>query len=311
VSPKLKNLIYKEHMTYQASINHSFDVKLAAQLKSIELAILVHHFQYWINKNQKLDRNFKDGRTWTYQTREEIAANFPYFTKDQVRRYTDKLVKLKILKKGNYNKLKMDKTTWYSFENEEMFTIGRFANSMGESANRDDEFAKAIPKSIPKSLPDSIDLGLETEPIHKKEDKTLDASRRWKLTIPQTEDFEVIKSLSLKVEDKKIAFWVKNYPLKRILDAFNEATHYKPRSMSQYMSSLLDNNKVLPNANSEANIQFAKDFIQANKWNEPKIYKKYIKIPFGQDYFEIDFNMESIDFINRLLEKYEKTQEKL
>jgi len=132
-------------MTYQASFNHSFDVRLATELESIELAILVHHFQYWINKNQNLQRNFIDGCTWTYQTREEIASHFPYLSKDQVRRLTDKLVELKILKKGNYNKKGMDKTIWYAFVDEEKFTIGKSANSIGKSANVCGKFAKAIP----------------------------------------------------------------------------------------------------------------------------------------------------------------------
>lgn len=140
-------------MSYQASFNHSFDVKLAAELNSIELAILVHHFQYWINKNQELGRNFIDGCTWTYQTREEIASHFPYLTKDQVRRLTDKLVSLKILKKGNYNKKGMDKTIWYAFVNEENFTIGKSANSSGKSANLCGNSAKAIPHTKTDTKP--------------------------------------------------------------------------------------------------------------------------------------------------------------
>lgn len=111
-----------------SSSHHSFDIALAAELGSIELAILIHHFQYWINHNQKLDRNFKDGRTWMYQTREEIAAHFPYFSDDMVRRYTDKLVCLGILRKGNFNKHKMDKTIWYAFENEESLRLANLPN---------------------------------------------------------------------------------------------------------------------------------------------------------------------------------------
>lgn len=143
-------------MTYQASINHSFDVKLAIQLESVELAIVVYHFQYWINKNQELNNNFIDGRTWTYQTREAIAACMPYFSPDQIRRFTDKLVDLKILKKGNYNEHSMDKTIWYAFENEEMFTIGKIAKSNGKIANGAGKIAKAIPNTIPNTITNNV-----------------------------------------------------------------------------------------------------------------------------------------------------------
>lgn len=135
------------------SNSHSFDKHLASEY-GIEEAIIIHHFQHWIEVNQRLKRNFIDGRTWTYQTREEIAANFPYMDEHKVRRITDNLVKLGILRKGNFNKSKMDKTIWYAFENEEMFTIGKFANSIGNSANSIDENAKAIPDTKPNTKPD-------------------------------------------------------------------------------------------------------------------------------------------------------------
>ena len=38
-------------------------------------------------------------------------------------RYTiDKLLSLKIIKKGNYNKTKYDRTCWYAFENDELLS---------------------------------------------------------------------------------------------------------------------------------------------------------------------------------------------
>src|SRR5271163_464192 len=123
--------------------SHSFNTDLADEY-GMELAVLIHHFQHWVKVNKRLKRNFIEGRTWTYQTREEIAAHFSYFSIDQVRRLTDKLVELKVLRKGNFNKNILDKTIWYSFENEEMFTNGRFANSIGESAKWTGESAKCI-----------------------------------------------------------------------------------------------------------------------------------------------------------------------
>lgn len=301
---------------YQASSHHSFDIKLALQLKSVELAIVVHHFQYWINHNQKLGINFVDESTWTYQTRDQIAANFPYFTSEQIRRYTDKLVKMNILKKGNYNKLAIDKTTWYSFVNEEMFTIGNSAKSTGESANRDGESAKAIPKSIPKSKAKDIrDLGDETEIVDKSSKRNLDAKRRWKLTDQEVETFLSIQALGITdkkgmpLEQGKLAFWAKNFSLDRILDVYNESKAYKPDCMKSYMSSLLDKKSNVPNANAEANRQFLYEYLVSNPWYGVKIFKRYMKYPIGKDHGEIDLNMNPMDFISRLIEKHEQSRE--
>ncbi len=293
-----------------SGLHHSFDVKLATQLGSIELAIVVHHFQYWINHNSRLNRNFKEGRYWTYQTREEIKAHFPYWSTDQIRRYTDKLVKMKILRKGNFNKFSMDKTIWYAFENPEMFTMGESAKSIDESASLIDDSAKAIPHSIPKSKTKyNKDLGIETEACKKKQEKNLDAPRRWKLTEEQTETFHLLKSFDIDTTEAKLCYWAKTYDAQRLIDVYNESKHNGARSLRKYMSKLLDEKKVVQNANIEANIQFAKDFMKENKWYGPKIYKKYMKIPLGQDWIEIDLNMNSRDFINRLMEKYDNCRQ--
>ena len=54
-----------------SSLHHSFDVALAEELGDVNLAILIHHFLYWINHNRRLKRNLQEGRTWMYQTVEE------------------------------------------------------------------------------------------------------------------------------------------------------------------------------------------------------------------------------------------------
>lgn len=300
---------------YQASMSHSFDVKLATELGSVELAIMVNHFQYWINHNQSLGRNFVDDRTWMYQTRDEIAAQFPYFSPDKVRRYTDKLVELKILRKGNFNKHGMDKTIWYCFENEEMFTIGKFAKSTGESANSTGESARAIPKSIPKSKTRGlIDLGKEeTSAFHQDEERPRKCTlqKRWKLTDEQNESFMAIQGLVITddkgevIKEKKLAFWIKNYPLQRILDVYNEAKYYKAKSMIAYMSKMLDENSPVTNATAQANAEFAIDFMKAQNWHTPKLMKKYIKIPIGNDIIDLNLNLNTESFIDTLTKMHD------
>lgn len=103
------------------SIHHSFDIHLAESF-GIECALMIHHFQYWIDKNRRLGKNFRDGRTWMYDTMTEISAHFPYWNEKQVFRIIQKLEEFGIIRKANYNSSKFDKTQWYAFENEEMFT---------------------------------------------------------------------------------------------------------------------------------------------------------------------------------------------
>jgi len=100
---------------------HAFNSGLA-RLYGAECAILITHFQYWINHNKRMGKNSRDGRTWTYQTRAEICNHFPYLSQKEVRNLLEKLVNFGVLIKGNYNRCKFDKTMWYAFKNEKIFT---------------------------------------------------------------------------------------------------------------------------------------------------------------------------------------------
>jgi hypothetical protein len=123
------------------SMHHSFDILIAEEYKSIDIAVLIHHFQYWIMKNKRLGKNQYEGRTWTYQSIAEVAAHFPYWSFKQVERLLRKMIQLKILIKGNFNKTKLDRTVWYAFQNEEKFTISRFREmEIPESRNGDLDF---------------------------------------------------------------------------------------------------------------------------------------------------------------------------
>lgn len=130
--------------------NHSFDADIATEYHSVEVAIMVWHFQYWIRKNKALGTNFKEGRTWTYQTYNDILGNFPYWSYDQVKRLLKKCFDLGIILKGNFNADKDDKTMWYAFADEDKFGISKVekredlkGDSSGNGRNRPIDPAKS------------------------------------------------------------------------------------------------------------------------------------------------------------------------
>lgn len=131
-------------------VHHSFDVDLAKEFKNTDLAILTHHFQFWIRHNAALNKNTHDGKTWTFMTIKDIAATFPYWSYKQVERYIIKLVELKVLIKGNYNNSPYDRTVWYAFKDEEKFSISRNREiEITESGNQIPEIGTPIPDTLP------------------------------------------------------------------------------------------------------------------------------------------------------------------
>jgi hypothetical protein len=132
-------------MLKNSSANHSFSVNLAMEFGVME-AIVIHHFEMWIDYNKRLKRNFINGLTWTYQTIEEIAASLPYFSTDQIFRCLKKLVDKNILVKGNFNRTQYDRTMWYAFKNEKEISISQICGmGAAKSQNGNREIAKPIP----------------------------------------------------------------------------------------------------------------------------------------------------------------------
>ena len=126
----------------QSGVHHSFDTGIAYEFKSIELATLIHHFQFWIRHNKTLRRNQIDGRTWTYQTFNEIVAHFPYWSIDQAKRLMKKLVELDVLIKDNHSSNTHDRTSWYAFKDEEKYGISTVKER--EELIEEDKIAQCI-----------------------------------------------------------------------------------------------------------------------------------------------------------------------
>lgn len=94
-------------------MQHHFNTDIAKKFDIIT-AILLDNFYYWIEKNRLNERNFKDGRYWTYNTKKAIAEWFPYLNERQLDYALKKMVEQGLLIKGNYNESKYDRTLWYA-----------------------------------------------------------------------------------------------------------------------------------------------------------------------------------------------------
>ena len=101
-------------------MEHSFDIE-AAQKYGVNAAIVLRHLQYWIIKNKTHNKNFHDGRFWTYYSVSGYTKVLPYLTQKQVRRALQILIDQKVILKGDYNKFRNTKTSWYSFIDESSF----------------------------------------------------------------------------------------------------------------------------------------------------------------------------------------------
>ncbi len=93
---------------------HSFNVEIANKYGMLE-AVLLNHLWYWCEYNRKNEKNFFENAYWTYGSASELAEIFPYASKTTIFRSLKNLVAVGIIKDGNFNTVKYDKTKWYSF----------------------------------------------------------------------------------------------------------------------------------------------------------------------------------------------------
>lgn len=95
---------------------HSFDIDIAKE-HGVQIAVIVNNLDFWLHKNaaNKVNMFYHEERFWTYNSIGAFLKIFPYFSRDQVRRYLTRMEKDNIIVTGNFNSSMYDRTKWYSF----------------------------------------------------------------------------------------------------------------------------------------------------------------------------------------------------
>ncbi|MBU8787999.1 hypothetical protein MHB78_00995 [Bacillus sp. FSL K6-0138] len=84
-------------------------------------AIVLQQVHYWLKSSGKK----RDGRKWIYNTYDEWLEQFPFWSKNTLRRTVARLEESGLLITGNFNKMKADKTKWYSIDYDRLPKMGR------------------------------------------------------------------------------------------------------------------------------------------------------------------------------------------
>lgn len=114
-------------------MEHSFDVKIATEY-GMECAVIIKHLYFWIKKNQVCEKNFHDGRYWTYGSVKAFCELFPYMGDKKLRNAFKKLEDNGLIVVGNYNTLPFDRTKWYALTTKgiRLMESGSFDSAKGQ-----------------------------------------------------------------------------------------------------------------------------------------------------------------------------------
>lgn len=94
-------------------MDHSFNATVASEF-SVDVSVFLQSIAFWTKTNAANERNFFEGRFWTYNTLCALGKLFPYYTIKQLRRIIKQCVDAGLLHVGNFNKSAYDRTKWYS-----------------------------------------------------------------------------------------------------------------------------------------------------------------------------------------------------
>lgn len=77
-------------------------------------AIFLSYIFFWLDKNRDANRNYRDGKFWTYNSVKSLLEYFPFWSEKQLRKTIRDLEKQGAIEIGVYNKMPFDRTRWYT-----------------------------------------------------------------------------------------------------------------------------------------------------------------------------------------------------
>lgn len=94
---------------------HYFNIEDAMKY-GVEKAVVLANIKFWLNNNKTKDLSIvkHDGYYWMYNTAKDMSNVLPYFTQSKIQRLLKQLEDDGVLIVGNYNKVKYDRTKWYT-----------------------------------------------------------------------------------------------------------------------------------------------------------------------------------------------------
>lgn len=151
------------------------DKELAAKI-GLNEAMILQQVHYWMEINKKNKRNYHEGRQWTYNTIDEWTEEFPFWSKQTVKRTFKNLRDLGFIIVDNFNAYKFDKTLWYTID------YDKLNESIGSNSPKEDiqnepmdenELNPTIPEITSENSPEisnqSINQSNQDKDIKQKE----------------------------------------------------------------------------------------------------------------------------------------------
>ncbi|WP_199880556.1 replication protein [Bacillus massiliglaciei] len=157
----MKNLVHENKMIIVYP-------QLAAKL-GLKEAIILQAIHYWLERS----KHHIDGRTWVYNTYQGWHEQLPFLSAETIKRTIRGLEKNGYLLSANYNRLKLDKTKWYTINYEKLHedSTDSFPSGQAEPSDGSEELPGDSPltPALPESTSESTSETTDRYPIESRE----------------------------------------------------------------------------------------------------------------------------------------------
>ena len=135
-----------------------------AERYGFEEAVFLDAIVFWYRANKAENRNFRDGRWWTYNSIKAFEEVFPWWSTKQIRRIANSCRDQGALISGEYNEDRRDRSLWYT-PGDELLALYGFAktgnctcpNGQMHSPERADGVAQMGKSNIMKSCSNHVE----------------------------------------------------------------------------------------------------------------------------------------------------------
>lgn len=146
-------------ITQPVYANAYYDQSVAIEFHEMDIAVILANIEYWVTVNELHEKDWDnpvhlhDGKWWTFGSVEYYSKYFPHLTYKQVKVRLQKLEDAGYIVSGNYNKISLDRTKWYTLSDE--YRQIRQAEMDAVNGKKND-------KNVGSDLPKRVDMLTQT-----------------------------------------------------------------------------------------------------------------------------------------------------
>lgn len=94
-----------------------------ARILGVADAIILQKLEFWLQVHEKDGSNFIDGRYWNYNSLTQWQKEISFYSKSTIEKALNNLRKQGIIIVGKFNKMKIDRTLWYTIDYDKLREI--------------------------------------------------------------------------------------------------------------------------------------------------------------------------------------------